>query len=316
MLNDISTTFNKRTRPGLSDRNFDVPFLKAIIYDQINISNRKYCIKVYLKDKIKQYDGSDKVYSFADQELKSVLLNEANLQFSKALYNWSIYKKLVSKGLWSWACVTLYYAQFYCVNGLLNIQGNAFSRPRLLTNIGQEKETVFHVYTEDFAAGKFIFEMRNYKPHEDVWRQYYNVYKNYRYRISYYNELYQYDMDNQFAILEIRHRVNYDTAFLLEDFIEYLLPPNELEDFAIKMQPNIFETSWTEDEFLKLEYIASLRIKLLFDILHEILGISSHLEAIRRDLYLERTSMLNNLQDDTPVKDCFLNWIDENHIII
>jgi hypothetical protein len=158
--------------------------------------------------------------------------------------------------------------------------------------------------------------MRNYKPHEDVWRQYYNVYKNYRYRISSYNELYQYDMDNQFAILEIRHRVNYDTAFLLEDFIEYLLPPNELEDFAIKMQPNIFETSWTEDEFLKLEYIASLRIKLLFDILHEILGISSHLEAIRRDLYLERTSMLNNLQDDTPVKDCFLNWIDENHIII
>jgi hypothetical protein len=194
--------------------------------------------------------------------------------------------------LWSWACVTLYYAQFYCINGLLNIQGNAFSRPRLLTNSGEEKETVFHVYTEDFAADNFILEMRNYKPHEDVWRQYYNVYKNYKYGISSYNELYQYDMDNKFEILEMRHRANYDTAFLFEGFIEYLLPANELEEFALKMQHNIFETSWTEDEFLKLEYVASLRIKLLFDILHAILG-SSNLETIRTELYLERKIMLN-----------------------
>ncbi|ARV61686.1 hypothetical protein BZZ01_26430 [Nostocales cyanobacterium HT-58-2] len=315
MFKDISTAFNKKNRPGLSDRSFDVPLLKAIIYDNIKLSNRKNCVKSYLKNKIKTYDGANKVYSAVDKELKSVLLNEANLQFSKALYNWSIYKRLVSKGLWSWACVTLYYAQFYCINGLLNIQGNAFSRPRLLTNSGEEKETVFHVYTEDFAADKFIFEMRNYKPHEDVWRQYYNVYKKYKYGVSYYHELYQYDMDNQFEILEMRHRANYDTAFLFEGFIEYLLPANELEEFALKMQHNIFDTSWTEDEFLKLEYVASLRIKLLFEILHTILG-SSNLETIRTELYLERKSMLNNIKDDTPVKECFLNWIEESYNFI
>ncbi|BAZ00133.1 hypothetical protein NIES37_41160 [Tolypothrix tenuis PCC 7101] len=315
MLNDISTSFNKRNRPSLSDKSFDVPLLKAIIYARTQIIDRNNCIKIYLKNTIRTYDSPDKVYSLVDEEFKSVLLYEANLQFSKALYNWSIYKKLVSKGLWSWACVTLYYAQFYCINGLLNIQGNGFSRPILLTSSGEEKEIVFHVYTEDFAADKFIIEMRNYKPHEDVWRQYYNVYKKYKYSISSYHELYQYDVENPFEILEIRHRANYDTAFLFEDFIEYLLPENELEEFALKMQNNIFTTFYTEDEFLKLEYIASLRIKLLFDILHAILG-NKNLETIRTDLYLQRKNMLNNIKDDTPVKECFLNWIGENQSII
>lgn len=315
MLNDITNSFDKKSRPSLSDRNFDVPLLKAIIYGQVNISDRKNCLKIYLKSLIKKYEGPNKIYSVVDKDLKSVLLNEANLQFSKALYNWSIYKRLVSKGLWSWACVTLYYAQFYCVNGLLNIQGNAFSRPRLLTISGEEKEIVFHVYTKDFVSDQFILEMRNYKPHEDVWRQYYNVYRNYKYNISSYNELYQYDIDNKFHILEMRHRANYDTAFLFDDFIEYLLPTNELEEFALKMQKNIFESCCTEDEFLRIEYIASLRIKLLFDILHTILG-NRDLESIRTDLYIERKNMLNNIKDNTPVKECFLTWIEETYNII
>jgi hypothetical protein len=93
--------------------------------------------------------------------------------------------------------------------------------------------------------------------------------------------------------------------------MEYLWSPEELEIFASKMDQDIFSSNYSDDAHLELEYIASLRIRLLFDILHEILG-NVHLSYFREQLYLNRTAMLNKIQDETCVSRYFLEWIAEN----
>ncbi len=202
------TSSFKRNRPSISCKTLEVPLLKALIFDRtrLNTANCNGCVKTYIREKLISYVGPEKIYKITDQEFKACLLNEANLQLSKAIYNWSIYKRLVSKGLWSWAFVTLYYAQFYSISGLLNLQGNAFSRPLLLKEDGREKQVLFHVYPDSFKEGKFYFEMRSYKPHEDLWKQYHGLYRSYRYQLERYSDLYEYDRNNEFKILELRVR--------------------------------------------------------------------------------------------------------------
>jgi hypothetical protein len=281
-ISNLDAAIVKKQRPSISCKAFDVYFLKALVFENIKLNSGSCseCVKNYIRDKLVSYKGPDKIYRITDQDFKSCLLNEANLQLNKAIYNWSIYKRLVSKGLWSWAFVTLYYAQFYSINGLLNIQGNAFSRPILLEENGKEKQVLFHVYPDDFREGKFYFEMRRHKPHEDLWKQYHGLYNKYRYKLERYSSLYEYDRNNELEVLELRHYINYDISFLINDFIEYLLSPEELEIFALKMEQDIFSANYSGDEHLELEYLASLRIRLLFDILHEILG-NNHLNYFR-----------------------------------
>jgi hypothetical protein len=315
MIEEIPTSnaiLIRKNRPSISYKSLEVSLLKALVFDKIQLSsaNCNECVKSYIKDNLISYEGQDKIYRITDQDFKTCLLNEANLQLSKAIYNWSIYKMLVSRGLWSWAFVTLYYAQFYSISGLINLQGNAFSRPLLLESNGREKQVLFHVYPENFKEDKFYFEMRRYKPHEDLWKQYHGLYRKYRYKLERYSYLYEYDRNNEFKILELRHYINYDISFLINDFMEYLLSPEDLENFASKMEQDIFSANYSDDEHLELEYIASLRIRLLFDILHEILG-SVHLNYFRDQLYLNRTTMLNKIKDETCVSRYFSEWITE-----
>lgn len=300
----------RKARQRLSHRSFDVSLLKALVFDGEKLTgfSADSCVKSYIKSRILTYEGPKKIYQVQDQDFKACLINEANLQFSKALYNWSIYKQLVSKGLWSWAFVSLYYSQFYSINGLLNVQGNAFSRPILLTEDGKEKQVLFHIYTEDFAKGKFYFEMRDYSPHEDLWRQYYAVYRDYRFRIKEFSQLYEYDRVNPLKAMKLRHYVNYDVSFIINDFIEYSWPLDELENFALRMQQDTFLLLINEDEYSEMEYTSSLRIKLLFDILHGILD-NLNLRSFREKIYLSRTEMLSKIKDSTCVSKYFSDWI-------
>jgi len=320
MIQDIIADFNKKRRPSLNQRSFNVSVLKTLVYNSTLLPKAcsDNCIKNYIKSKsnLLYNNQRERVYRVTDQEFKACLLNDAIAQFNKALYNWSIYKQLVSKGLWSWAFITLYYSQFYSVNALLNIQGNAFSRPLIEKPDGKEVQILFHVYTDEFQEGKFIFEMRDHKPHEDIWQEYHYIYNNkFRYKLSEYNELYQFDADNKKRFLELRHEVNYDLSFLFNGFVEYKLQSDELEIFAKKMQQDVFENSPSgDDEEVELEYIASLRIKLLFDILYDILCVNN-LIPLRNKLYLDHIDMLNKIKDNTPVKDRFLKWLDEKKIV-
>lgn len=303
MIEDITTTFEKRLRQTFCNKFYDIPYLKEFVYKESD--NIAGLIKAYTSNSI-TCDKPDAVYRITDQSFKNCLINESNLQFDKALYNWSAYKRLVSQGLWSWAYVTLYYAQFYCINGLINLQGNAFSRPSITTNTGEAREVQFHIYTDNFREGMFIFEMRRLnKPHEDVWRQYYELYRNCRYKLAEFSDLYQYDSENQFEAVNLRNSINYDISF---EFLEYLLSAEEIEQFADKMSQDIFAVPYSEDDNLKHEFIASLRIKLLFELCHEILGIDKF-DLARTRLHSKREAMLNNTHDDTPVKNIFLKWV-------
>ena len=110
--------------------------------------------------------------------------------------------------------------------------------------------------------------------------------------------------------MNLRHDLNYDISFAISGFIEYLYSEEDLKAFAEKMSQDSFESEFSEDEYLENEYIGSLRIKLLFDLLHEILD-TSHLKSIRQDLYENRLRLLVNTQDRTCVKRNFLKWIAE-----
>lgn len=314
MFQDISEQFNKKNRPSFNRKSFDLPLLKVRVYNSTTLSqtSAQRCIKQFIRTNLKSYDGSEgKVYRVSDQSFKGCLINDAIAQFHKALYNWAIYKQLVSRGLWSWAFVTLYYSQFYSINALLNIQGNAFTRPILLNRkTNNEVQVLFHIYTEDFHYGRFIFEMRKHKPHDDVWQEYHYIYKNYRYKVKEFSDLYQFEQENERKFLDLRHEVNYDTSFLFNGFVEYLLTSDELDAFARNMQQDIFNAMIDKDSELELEYIATLRIKLLFDLLYEICD-TSHLISLRQKLYADQVEMLNKIRDNTPVRDCFLNWVSE-----
>ncbi|PMC35499.1 hypothetical protein CJ195_19020 [Bacillus sp. UMB0899] len=298
MLINITQTFDKQRRQLLSDRSYTVELLKTLIYtNNFEPGHIKLKMQHKLQDQVIE-KGS--VFKMVDNSFKSCLLYEANLQFNKALYNWSSYKRLVTKGLWSWAYVTLYYAQFYAVTGLLNIQGNAFTRP-----IFQDKEHQLHIYPEDFERGIFIIESRRLnKPHEDVWRQFYNVYKKFRFKLTEYHELYQYDQENQFNAIQKRNFTNYD---ILYDFPEYNFNEDELLSFRENMSRDIFQVQ-DKDEFLNEEFIASLRIKLLFEQLDEILS-SDNFGEIKSEFNEKRKTMLHLTSDDTPVKNAFHEWI-------
>jgi hypothetical protein len=306
--------FNKRNDiPKLSRRSFEVPLLKTSIYNDVDIStfDKTYCIKNYVKNIFSIYSKSPiGIYLVEDKDLKLCLLHDANLQLNKALYNWSIYKQLVSKGIWHWAYVTLYYSQFYAVNALLNIQGNAYTNP-LLFDISKNKysKVSFHIYTKDFQTSKFIFEeKRNYNSHEDPWNTYYNVYNSYRFKLSQYSELYEFDRSNNLKFLKFRHYINYDNSSLFDQFIEYNYTQNEIEEFASRMKLDIFDIG-EKDNFQEIEYFASMRIKLLFDITYEILS-SSKFSQFKNDISLQRKNMFNNIKDVTPVKKRFMEWLD------
>ncbi|MEL7006309.1 MAG: hypothetical protein AAFN93_26820 [Bacteroidota bacterium] len=173
-IEDSDSSLVRSNRPTLSEKFHTHSLLKTLVFNRVSFSSTSLdeTVKGYIVDNIEQYSPLKTIYKITDHGFKASLLCEANLQFNKALYNWSIYKQLVSKGLWTWAFVTLYYSQFYTVCGLLNIQGNAFSRPLLKKDSSEDKQqALFHVYTEDFSNGVFFFERRSYKPHEDLWKQ-------------------------------------------------------------------------------------------------------------------------------------------------
>lgn len=305
MIEDITLAFKRIERQKLSNKKYEVVYLKEYIYKDSTPNGiiKEYCNRIF-----KEYPG-DKVFRITDPRIKNTFLNEANIQLNKALYNWSIYKRLVEKGLYSWGIVTLYYAQFYSIIGLLNLQGIAFPRPYLQTSSGTPKEIQFHVYPEHFLENKIVFEIRRLnKPHEDIWREYYNTYKGYRHELSKFNALYQYDMDNPLDPVKMRMNANYDVTF---QFIEYLFTQEELLEFALKMQQNVFNLSQYDDENLYEEYIASLRINLLFDMLNKIMStstLSSTNEAFNRG----RSEMMVKTKDCTVVPFCFRNWITDS----
>lgn len=300
MLLNITQIYNKQTRDQYSDKKYGVDLLKSIIYKN---EYKDTHIKLEMQSKIGGLPVSaGTVFRMVDDEFKSSMLHEANLQFNKSLYNWSAYKRLVSKGLWSWAYVTLYYAQFYAVTGLLNIQGSAFTRPLL-----EGKEHQLHIYPENFEDGIFIVESRRLnKPHQDVWNQFYKIYKNFNYKLPDYHELYEYDNENPFVPISLRNFTNYDITY---DFPEYSFNEENLNAFIDKMSVDIFQSSFEDDNYLTIEYIASLRIKLLFEILNNVLDQESFIEK-KHELNNMRKLMLDRTDDDTPVKRTFNKWVE------
>lgn len=300
MVEDITDTFIKKYRQKYCDQCFDVLFLKEKVYNKCIPDGivKNYCKYLF------EYQNEKKVFRVTDHSFKNCLLNEANRQLDKALYNWSIYKRLVSKGLKSWGTVTLYYAQYYSVIGLLNLQGTSFSRPQLKYD-GLEREVQFHIYPEDYSEGRMYFEIRDLrKPHEDLWRQYYATYHRFDFNLKKFNKLYQYDLDNQLQPTCIRNYANYDIAYKLIEYISF----DEILDYANKMKCDIFEIADQDDEDLSREYIASLRINLLFDLINTIMS-SSNLILINIELNKKRKNMLVNTKDNTPVQSCFSSWI-------
>lgn len=307
----------RRRRSSISQNSFDIVFLKNLIFNKTHLnfdsSMENKCIKNYLRSKIINFYDDGNILEVEDQDFKKYLLNEANLQLNKALYNLSIYKQIVSRGLWTWAYITLYYAQFYAINGLLNIQGNSFSRASLLTTKGNLfKHALFHIYPKDFQAGLFYFERRRYNQHDDLWRQYHKIYEKYRYNLQDYHYLYEYDRSNnrgsELKMKDLRHKLNYDVAALSQDFLEYDYSEDEMTDLAMMMSQNSLEYDFNEDEKLEIEYIATLRVKLIFDLLHEIFD-SPHLQNLRISSYEKRKNMLLNVKDETCVSQNFLNWV-------
>lgn len=310
MLHKLVDSGNiKRNRPSLSQRSYTPELLKTLIFNQTALSGseREYCVKQYLCQNIVDYEPKGTLFEVHDNSFKIYLLNEASLQFIKSIYNLSIYKQLVSKGIWSWAYVTLYYSQFYAICGLLNLQGNAFSRPLLMKD-GKAKQALFHIYPKDFIKSEFYFERRDYSPHEDLWKQYHGTYWDYRYRLEKYSPLYEYDRTNKYKFMNLRHEINYDISFLTRGFLEYLLSREELKDFALRMTQDSMSVDISEDEYLEIDYISVLRINLIFDILHETLD-NFQLRRLRTELYTSQLDMLSKLSDETCISKNFSSWI-------
>ncbi|MEL7006308.1 MAG: hypothetical protein AAFN93_26815 [Bacteroidota bacterium] len=121
--------------------------------------------------------------------------------------------------------------------------------------------------------------------------------------------MYEYDRQNPYDFMHLRHHVNYDVSFLVEGFMEYLLPIEELEEFAERMQSDPMGVSLDQDEYLERERIGILRIKLLFELLNEILD-GTRFRLLRAQLVSGRTDMLRKIKDTTCVTQNFSRWLE------
>lgn len=295
----IKDTYEKIKRQKYSDKLLSIDYIKQFIYRD---SERSGLVKTYLMNNITDPKGN--VFEIEDTSISGLFFNEAILQLDKAVMNWSAYKRLVSNGLWSWAYVTLYYAQFYSVISMLNIQGTAFSRPKFIIETNSEKEYQFHIYPKEFEKGIFIAEQRRLgKPHEDVWKQYYDTYSKFSYKLQLFHELYSYDKENKLEPTQLRNYLNYDIKYCLN---EYNFSDEEMKNYIEIMSDNIF----TEGRILKdnsyIEYIATLRIKLLYLILREIVEENIHEDIMFHDE--NRIKMLNKIKDNTSVLSNYTDW--------
>jgi|GEM_PF-5030267 len=255
-------------------------------------------VKEYIQQKIAQPDS--KAYRIVDAQFKNYFLQEALLEYDRAIYNWSAFKRLMTDGLWTWGFVTLYYSQFFCIQAMLNIQGVAFPKVRLRSGIAP-----FIVFTSDYKNGEYFIEKGGaYKAHQSIWEIYYELFKNPTFRIEEFKELYSYDKDNKLELVKLRNELNYNLDYKMQ---EYQKTHEEIDEFSSYMRKNVFErpeSDWDEHE---LEKISTLRLKLVHDSLEEILKKNTYRNNVRN--CTKRIEMLENTNDHTPVLDIYKTWM-------
>lgn len=295
---DITESYNKRTRHKYSNKRLDADYLKEFVYIDIIPDG---LVKQYLKKVLN--DPVNKVYRITSNVLKSCFMNEALIHFDKAVYNWSAFKSLISRGMWSWAYVTLYYAQFYCICSMMSLQGTSFARPSFIIN-GNDKDVQFHVYPEDYENGIFIAEQRKLgKPHQDMWSQYYLTFKDFRYRLKTFKDLYCHDMDHPHEFTAMRNSLNYNLETKL---IEYYSSNEEISEIISIMKTNVFQREKHAISYSYYEYIASLRIKLLNTYLNNVFDNNAYYDKLKYDR--RRLDMLLKTKDTTCIVDIYKDW--------
>jgi hypothetical protein len=90
MIEDITDEYDRLKHQQQSNMTYAAEYLKFVFKDSI-IGG---LIKPYIVGWIQGiYAGTNQTFKLSDQAFKDCLLCEANLQFNKALYNWSIYKR-------------------------------------------------------------------------------------------------------------------------------------------------------------------------------------------------------------------------------
>jgi hypothetical protein len=243
-------------------------------------------------------DVGHKPHKFYSQNLRNILLREAHLFLDRAIYQLCTYKNLILSGRLSWAAVTAYYSSFYSLCSLIRLQGKSLSWLQ-----GQ----LYTVFTNNLIQDDFYIKRSNStRTHQELWNNFNYLYQNFDFQRTEFNEIYS-GSGGPTSELTIRNSITY---WLGKGFDEFYWNNDELNRQIKKLSIDVFtnrEGSLKDDD-LRLEILASLRIKLVCQLLN-LIELNSFYSSYYRAYAEKRTKFVRQNFRTASLRDRLIDWI-------
>jgi len=218
-----------------------------------------------------------------DSKITEILYLEADEYLAKALCNLCAGCVCLNKGYLSWGEVTVYYASFFAIHGLMRLQGKAMGVNYVL--FPESIRLPASIVTNKYSVARPVGDR---KIHEDVWRKFFGTYsqntdidqRKYADAIFF--------TDVQDIVLEVERRNNYNYRIFeayKEIFDRGELGRRDLFQF-VAMDPLFFTRlrEYLGDSDRRYVAKAALRVELL----HDLLFLISGRVGLLRGFFLER----------------------------
>jgi hypothetical protein len=243
-------------------------------------------------------DIGNKPHKFYSQSLRNILMREAHLFLDRAIYQLCTYKNLILCGRISWAAVTAYYSSFYSLCSLIRLQGKSLSWLQ-----GQ----LYTVFTNNLVQDDFYIKRSNStRTHQELWNNFNYLYQSFDFERSDFNEIYS-GSGGPTSELTIRNHITY---WLGKGFDEFYWTNDDLNRQIKKLSVDVFANreGSLKDDGLRLEILASLRIKLACQLLR-LIELNSLYGSYYRTYAEKRTKFIKENLKTGSLKNRLIDWI-------
>jgi hypothetical protein len=241
-------------------------------------------------------------------ELDGIFLNEAEKFLELSVWNFLVYKFLMSGPYLSWAYTTRYFADFYAVNALLRIRGNAVVHIERRRDEDWRYQTV-HIARSSRAHAYRLNHMRT-NEHEFVWNTFFTLYRGWDYKT--YGIFHGDDKISQYVRKE-RANWNYDVFFASQS-----MDIHAKEEARIMALNNFLDTHYVSLEHAEFmeehgweERVSGEFIKATLDILGDIASeprLKDHHIAYLKGL----RKSIEDVQSNESTKENLIVWVEES----
>jgi hypothetical protein len=261
------------------------------------------CPEISLKEYIenKKYLLGTDYRIITDRKITELMFLEADEYLAKALCNLCAGCVSMNRGYISWGEVTVYYASFFAIHGLLRIQGKALGMNYVLfpKSIRNPASILKHTYIIVRPVGEKGI-------HEDVWRKFYHTYSQYTEidQRRYADAIFFSDVQDIILEVERRNKFNYRIFESYKEIFDRIeLDRRDL--FNLQLIDPLFFTKLTDyvgDSDRRYLAKAALRVQLLHDLLYLISEEDENLKGFFIDRHRQRIEFLEAiLKEDDPI---------------